>query len=41
MGDGTVSGANSRCVIKEKVRLPTFESVQRFMSLRLASAGAR
>ena len=32
IGDGAVSGANSRCVIEEKVRLPTFESVQRFMS---------
>lgn len=33
IGDGTISGANHRCVIEEKVRLPTIESVQRFMSL--------
>ena len=33
IGDGTISGANHHCVIEEKVRLPTFESVQRFMSL--------
>ena len=31
--DGAISGANHPCVIEEKVRLPTFESVQRFMSL--------
>jgi hypothetical protein len=33
IGDGTISGANHHCVIEGKVRLPTFESVQRFMSL--------
>ena len=31
-GDGTVSGANPACRILEKVRLPTLESIQRFLS---------
>ena len=31
-GDGTVSGTNPACRIHEKVRLPTMESVQRFLS---------
>ena len=32
IGDGSVSGANAACWISEKVRLPTLESVQRFLS---------
>ena len=32
IGDGSVSGANGRCRIEEKVRLPGFESIQRFLS---------
>ena len=31
-GDGTVSGANPACRIHEKLRLPTLESIQRFLS---------
>ena len=31
-GDGTVYGANPACRILEKVRLPTLESIQRFLS---------
>ena len=33
IGDGTVSGANGRSRIADKVRLPGLESVQRFVSL--------
>ena len=32
IGDATVSGANSRCVILEKIRLPTLSCVQRVAS---------
>ena len=32
IGDGSVSGANGRCRIEEKVRLPGFESIHRFLS---------
>ena len=32
IGDGSVSGVNGRCRIEEKVRLPGFESIQRFLS---------
>ena len=32
IGDGTISGANGRSRILEKVRLPSLESVQRFIS---------
>ena len=32
IGDAMVSGANSRCVILEKIRLPTLSCVQRVAS---------
>ena len=33
VGDGTVSGANRRRRLSEKIRVPSLESVQRFVSL--------
>ena len=33
VGDGTVSGANRRCRLSGKIRVPSLESVQRFVSL--------